>query len=106
MNFLNYLMNGLNKKDATPFSEQDTISQRKTVNETIYIDQLENIDLIRRKSCTLIVSVSYFPIMEAQTGKPSIPVNKKENLRDPVFFESLKRYKYKDVSNLELMSKI
>ena len=28
MNFLNYLMNGLNKKDATSFSEQDTISQK------------------------------------------------------------------------------
>ena len=44
--------------------------------------------------------------MEAQTGIPSIPVNKKENLSDPVFFESLKRYKYEDVSNLELISKI
>ena len=44
--------------------------------------------------------------MEAQTGIPSIPVNKKENSSVPGFSESLKRYKYEDVSNLELIGKI
>ena len=44
--------------------------------------------------------------MEAQTGIPSIPVNKKENLNVPAFSESLKKYRYKDVSNLELIGKI
>ena len=44
--------------------------------------------------------------MEAQTGIPSIPVNKKESLSVPAFSGSLKRYKYEDVSNLELIGKI
>ena len=44
--------------------------------------------------------------MEAQTGIPSIPVNKKEGLSVPAFSGSLKRYKYEDVSNLELVGKI
>ena len=44
--------------------------------------------------------------MEVQTGIPSIPVNKKENLSVPAFSESLKRYKYEDVINLELIVKI
>ena len=64
---------------------------RKTVNEITCIDQLENIDAVCGKSSTLIVSVSCFPIVEAQTGIPSIPVNKKENLGVPAFSESLKR---------------
>ena len=44
--------------------------------------------------------------MEAQTGIPSILVNGKENLSVTAFSESLKRYKYEDVSNLELIGKI
>ena len=44
--------------------------------------------------------------MEAQTGIPIIPVNRKENLSVPAFSESLKRYKYEDASNLELIGKI
>ena len=44
--------------------------------------------------------------MEEQTGIPSIPVNKKENLSVPAFSESLKRCKYEDISNLELIGKI
>ena len=44
--------------------------------------------------------------MEAQTGMPSIPENKKENLSVPAFSESLKRYKYEDASNPELIDKI
>ena len=44
--------------------------------------------------------------MEVQTGILSIPVNKKESLRVPAFSESLKRHKYEDVSNLELIGKI
>ena len=58
------------------------------------------------KSSTLIVSVSCFPIMEAQKGIRSIPVNKKEHLRVPAFSGSLKRYKYEYVSHLELIGKI
>ena len=50
--------------------------------------------------------ISCFLIMEAQTKIASIPVNEKENLSDPAFPESLKRYKYVDVSNLELIGKI
>ena len=105
MNFLNHLMNGFDKKDVVSFSKKIKL-HRKTVNEITCIDQLENIDLICGKSSTLIVSVSCFPIMEAQTGIPSIPVNKKENLSVPAFSESLKRYKYEDVSNLELIGEI
>ena len=44
--------------------------------------------------------------MEEQTGISSIPVNKKENLSVPAFSESLKRCKYEDISNLELIGKI
>ena len=44
--------------------------------------------------------------MEAQTGIPSIPVNKKENLIVEAFSERLRKYKYEDVSNLELIGKI
>ena len=44
--------------------------------------------------------------MEAQTGIPSIPENKKENLSVSAFSERLKRYKYEDVSNLQLIGKI
>ena len=98
-------MNGFDKKDAISFSKKVKL-HRKTVNEITCIDQLENIDLICGKSPNLIVSVSYFPIMEAQTGIPSIPVNKKENLSVPAFSESLKRYKQEDVSNLKLIGKI
>ena len=43
--------------------------------------------------------------MEEQTGIPSIPINKK-NLSVPAFSESLKRCKYEDISNLELIGKI
>ena len=71
----------------------------KTVNEITCIDQLENIDFICGKRSTLIFSVSCFPIMEAQTRTPSIPVNKKENISVLAFSESLKRHKYEDVSN-------
>ena len=59
-----------------------------------------------QKSCTLIISDSCFPIMEAQTGTPSIPVNKKENLSVPAFSGSLKSYNYEDISNLKLIGKI
>ena len=55
------------------------------------------------KSSILIVSVSCFSIMEAQTGVPSIAVNKKDNLSVSALSESLKRYKYEDVSNRDLM---
>ena len=79
------------------FQKKKKKFHRKTVNEITCIDQLENIDLICGKSSTLIVSVSCFPIMEAQTGVPSIPVNKRENLSVPAFSESLKRYKYKEL---------
>ena len=105
MNFLNHLMNGFDKKDVVSFSKKIKL-HRKTVNEITCIDQLKNIDLICGKSSALIVSVGCFPIMEVQTGIPSIPVNKKENLSVPAFSESLKRYKYEDVSNLELIGKI
>ena len=44
--------------------------------------------------------------MEEEAGIPNIPVNKKENLSGPAFSESLKRYKYEDVSNLELIGEI
>ena len=47
-----------------------------------------------------------FLIMEAQTGIASIPVSKKENLSVSAFSERLKRYKYEDVNNLELIGKI
>ena len=97
MNFLNHLLNGFDKKDVISFSKKIKL-HRKTVNEIKCFDQLENIDLICGKSSTLIVSVSCFPIMEAQTGIPSIPLNKKENLSVPAFSESLKRYKYEDVT--------
>ena len=105
MNFLIHLTNGFDKKRYYFFFKKIKLD-RKTVNEITCIDQLENIDLICGKSSTLIVSVSCFPIMEAQTGIPSIPVNKKENLSVPAFSESLKRYKYEDVNNLELIGKI
>ena len=98
-------MNGFDKKRYYFFFKKIKL-HGKTVNEITCIDQLENIDLICGKSSTLIVSVSYFPIMEVQTGIPSIPVNKKENLSVPAFSESLKRYKYEDVSNLKLIGKI
>ena len=38
--------------------------------------------------------MSCIPIMETQTGIPSIPVNIKENLSVPEFSGSLKRHKY------------
>ena len=41
--------------------------------------------------------------MEAQTGVPSIAVNKKDNLSVSALSESLKRYKYEDLSNRDLM---
>ena len=44
--------------------------------------------------------------MEAQTGIPSITVNKKDNLSVPALSESLKRYRYEDISNLESIGKI
>ena len=44
--------------------------------------------------------------MEAQTGIPSIPLNRKENLSVPAFSESLKRHKYEDISNPEMIGKI
>ena len=59
-----------------------------------------------RRSYTLIISVSCLSIMGAQTERPSIPVNKKENVTVLAFSGSLKRYKYEDLSNLELISKI
>ena len=72
-------MNGCDKKDVTSFSKQNNN----------------------------LIEVSYcFPIMVAQTGIPSIPENKKENLSAPAFYESLKRYKHEDASNLELKDKI
>ena len=43
------------------------------------------------KSSILIVSVSCFSIMEAQTGVTSITVNKKDNLSVPALSESLKK---------------
>ena len=59
-----------------------------------------------QKNYALIISVSCFPIMEAQTGIPSIPVNKKENLSVAAFSGSLKSCNYEDVSNLKLIGKI
>ena len=44
--------------------------------------------------------------MEAQTGIPSLLVNKKENLIVPEFSESLERFKYEDISNMEFIGKI
>ena len=60
---------------------------------------------ISRRSYAFIVNVSCFPIMEAKTEIPSMPVNKKK-LSVPAFSGSLERYKYEDVSNLELIGKI
>ena len=44
--------------------------------------------------------------MEAQTEILSIPVNEKENLGVSAFCGSPERYKYEDLSNLELIGKV
>ena len=59
-----------------------------------------------QKKLHSLISISCFPMIEAQTEIPSIPLNKKENLSVPGFSGSLKIYKYEDVSNLELIGKI
>ena len=102
MNFSNHLMNGCDKKDATSFSKQNNNFIEKLLMKWHTRLAWEYC----RKSSTFIVSVSCFLIMEVQTGIPSIPVNKKENLSVPAFSESLKRYNYEDKSNQELIGKI
>ena len=53
-----------------------------------------------------IGSVNCFPIIDTKVGIPVNKVIKKENLSVPAFSESLKRYKFEDISNLELKGKI
>ena len=68
-----------------------------------YIDKLEN---IAEKALLSLLALVVFLLWKHKQEYQNIPVNKKENLSVPAFSESLKRYKYEDVSNLELIGKI